>query len=95
MTGKSRRGKGKYSIQSKKKKGRSRRPPMLAQQPAAAQTPEPASSPKVPVPSTRVSAPMAKSALVRYPYIATELRTSVILAGLMLIVLVVLALVLS
>jgi len=91
MPGKSRRGRGKYSIQSKKKKGRPRRPSMLAQQPVAAQTPEPASSPKVPVPST----PMAKPALVRYPYIATELRTSVILAGVMLIVLVVLALVLS
>ena len=91
MTGKSRRGKGKYSIQSKKKKGRPRRPTMLAQQSAAAQAPGPASSPKVPVPST----PVAKPALVRYPYTATELRTSVILAGVMLIVLVVLALVLS
>jgi len=91
MPGKSRRGRGKHSIQSKKKKGRPRGPSMLAQQPAAAQTPEPASSPKVPVPS----APMAKPALVRYPHIATELRTSVILGGVMLIVLVVLALVWS
>lgn len=95
MPGKSRRSRGKYSIQSKKKKGRPRRPTMLAQQPAAAQVPEAASSPQVPVPSVEVPTPMAKPALVRYPYIATELRTIAILAGVMLIVLIVLALVLS
>jgi hypothetical protein len=38
---------------------------------------------------------MAKPAAIRYPYIAAELRTIGILAGVMLIVLVVLARVLS
>jgi len=95
MPGKSRRGRGKYSIQSRKKKGRPRRPAMLAQQPAAVLTSEPVSSPKVSVPSASVPTPMAKPSLVWYPYIATELRTIAILAGIMLTILVVLALVLS
>ncbi len=91
MPGKSRRRRGKYSIQSGKKKGRSSRPTILAQQPAVAQTREPVSSPDVSVPSVSV----AKPAAVRYPYIATELWTIGILAGILLAVLVVLALVLS
>jgi hypothetical protein len=95
MPGKSRRGRGNYSLQSKKRKSRSHRPAMLAQQPAAAQTPESASSSKVPIPSASVPTPMVKPASARYPYIGTELRTIVVLAGVMLIVLVVLALVLS
>ena len=95
MPGKSRRRKGKYSFQSKRKKGRPGHPAVIAQQPAVAQTDEPVSSPKVPVPSASVPTLMAKTAAVRYPYIATELRNIGILAGIMLIILVVLALVLS
>lgn len=92
MTGKSRRGRGKYSTPSKKRKGRPNRPAMLAQQPAVAQTQEPVSSPDGPVPSASVSAPMAKPSAVQYPYIATELRTIAILGAIMLIVLTGLAL---
>lgn len=88
MPGKSRRGRGKYSPQSKKKKDRPSRPAMLAQQPVVARTPEP-------VPSARVPTPVVKPAAGQYPYIATELRTIGILAVIMLIVLIVLALVLS
>jgi len=95
MPGKSRRRRGKYSFQGKKKKGRPSRPTILTQQPAVAQTAEPVSSPSVSVPSASVPTPMAKPAAVQYPYIATELRTIGILAGIMLIVLIVLALVLS
>ena len=95
MPDKSRRERVKYSAQGKKKKGRPSRPTTLAQQPAVAQTHEPASSPKVPVAPASVPTPMAKPAAVHYPYIAAELRTIGILAGIMLIVLVVLALVLS
>ena len=95
MPGKSRHRRGKYSIQSKKKKGKPSRLTMLAQQQAVAQTHEPVSSPIVSVPLVSVPAPVAKLAAIRYPYIATELRTIGILAGIMLIVLVVLALVLS
>ncbi len=91
----SRRGKGKYSPQSKKGKGKLSRPAMLAQQPAVAQTRESVSSPDVSVPSARVPTPVVKPAAGRYPYIATELRTIGILAIIMLIVLTVLALVLS
>ena len=94
MPGKSRRRKGKYSPPTKKKKGRSSRPTILAQQPAVAQTHESVSSPKVPAPSASVPTPMVKPTAVQYPYIAAELRTIGILAGITLIVLVVLALVL-
>ncbi len=95
MPDKSRRRQGKYSFQSKKRKGKPKRPTMLAQQPAVAQIHEPVSSPNVSVPSATVPTPMSKPASIRYPYIATELRTIGILTGIMLIVLVVLALVLS
>ena len=90
MPGKSRRKRGKYSIQSKKK-GRPSRPRLPAQQPAVAQTREPVSSPDMSAPSASAAAPTAKPIAVRYPYIATELRTIGILAGIMLIILIVLA----
>ena len=95
MSGKSRRRRGKYSSQSKKKKDRASHPIILAQQSAVTQTHEPVSVPKVFAPSASVPTPVAKPATIWYPYIATELRTIGILAGIMLIVLVVLALVLS
>lgn len=95
MPSKSRRGRGKYSPQSRKKKVKLKRPVMLAHQPAVAQTPESVSSPDVSAPSARVPTPAVKPVVVRYPYIATELRTIGILASVMLIVLAVLALVLS
>ena len=95
MPGKSRRRRGKYSPQSKKRKSRPNRPSVFAQQPAVAQTHEPVFSPDAPVPSASVPTPVAKPEAVRYPHIATELWTIGILAGVMLIVLVVLALVLS
>jgi len=91
MPGKSRRKRGKYSSPSKKKKSRVGRPAAVAQQPAVAQTHQSVSSPSVSAPP----APVTKPAAVHYPYIATELRTIGILAGIMLIVLTVLALVLS
>ena len=95
MPGKSRHRRGKYSVQSKKKKSRPNRPTTLAQQPVVAQSDEPVSSSVVPVPSASVPTPMAKPATVGHLYIATELRTISILAGIMLVILVVLALVLS
>ena len=95
MPGKSRRKRGKYSLQSKRRKERLSRPTMSAQQPAAIQTHEPISSPRMSVPSASVPTPKTKPPAVQYPYVATELRTIGILAGIMLIVLVVLALVWS
>ncbi len=95
MLGKSRHRKGKHSPQSKKGKSRRHFSATVAQQQAVAQTYEPVSHPNVPAPSAGVPAPVAKLAAVRYPHIATELRTIGILAGIMLIILTVLALVLS
>ena len=95
MPGKSRRRKGKHLPQSKKRKGGRRFLATVAQQPAVAQTPEPVSHPKVSAPSVSVPTPMAKLAAIRYPHVATELRTIGILAGIMLIILTILALVLS
>ncbi len=94
MPDKSRRSRGKHPAQAKKKKGRPSRPPIVAQQPAGAQTQESVSSPEVAVAPASVPTPIAKPAPISYPYIAAELSTIGILAGLMLIVLVVLALVL-
>ncbi len=95
MPGKSQRKKRKHSIQSKKRKGGLGQPTVLVQQQAASQTHKPVSSPNVSVPLANVPAQMANSSVVPDPYIATELRTIGILAGIMLIVLIVLALVLS
>lgn len=95
MPGKSRRRVGKYSIQRKKTKSSSSRPSTLTQPSAVAQAGEPVASPNLPVPGAGVPTPKAAPATVWYPYVATELRTIGILAGIMLIALVVLALVLS
>ncbi len=95
MPDKSRRSREKHSAQSKKKKSKSSHPTTLAQQPAVAQTHEPVSSPKVPITPVSVPTSMVKPVAVHYPYIATELRTIGILAGIMLIILTVLAFVLS
>ena len=91
MPGKPQRGRGKRSFQSKKK-GRPSRPATVVQQPVVAQVHEPDSHLDAPVPSASVSIPKVKPTAVHYPYITTELRTIGILAGIMLIILIVLAL---
>ena len=95
MSGKSRRKRGKYSVQSKKKKDRLSRPTIPAQQPAVAPVHEPVFPPNVSVPSATVPTTLAKPAAVQHHYIVGELWTIGILAGMMLIILAVLALVLS
>jgi hypothetical protein len=95
MPGKSRRRRGKYSTQSKRKKGKLSRPTAVVQQQAVVQAHEPLSLPNVSASPAGVPTTIAKPVAVRYPYIATELRTISILAGIMLIILIVLALVLS
>jgi hypothetical protein len=86
MPGKSRRGRGKHSARSKKRQGAST---IAAQQRVAADKPP---APAVPTPSkpTPITAPTG----ARYPYVVAELRRIGILAGIMLVILVVLALVL-
>ena len=102
MSGKARRVKGKHLSQIKRRKSGRRldleRRGSLAiatQQQAIAQSREPVSRPSVSAPSASVPTPMAKLAAVRSPYIASELRTIGILAGIMIIILAILALVLS
>jgi len=95
MSGKSRSRKGKYSAQNKKGKGSPSLPTRLAQSSAAAQTHESGSSSGIPVAPARVPISMAKPVAISHPYVAAELRTIAILAGIIIIVLVVLALVLS
>ncbi len=93
MSGKSRRGRGKHSIRHKRKKGRLTSPVVMTQR-AVTQVEEPVSPPEAPVLSVKTSTPAAPIA-VKYPYILTELRRIGILAGIMLAILIVLALVLS
>ncbi len=90
MPGKSRRGRGKYSARSKKGRGTLAR---VAQQRAAAETYEPP-APAAPAPPPSVPTPVATPTGARYSYVASELRRIGIVAGIMLAILVVLALVL-
>ncbi len=90
MAGKSRR-KGKHSLQSKKGKRKQISTLIATQQQAVAQTYKPAAPSKVAAPLAKEPTPTA----ARFPHIATELRRIGILAGIMLAILVVLALVLS
>ena len=91
MAGKSRRARGKHSLQSKKRKRKQIFTLPAAQQQAVAQTYKPAAPSKVAAPPAKEPTPTA----ARFPHIATELRRIGILAGIMLAILVVLALVLS
>ena len=94
MPGKSQRSRRKHSFQGKKKKGRRSPPGVVAQQPAGIQIDKPVALPPVALPRVAVPAVSTPTPL-RYPYILTELRRTGILAGIMLVILVVLALVLS
>jgi len=94
MPSKSRHRKAKHLPQSKKKKGGQHFPANVARQPEVAQTHEPVSQSSVPTPSPSVPTPVARVAAVQYPHIAAELRAIGILAGIMVVILVILALVL-
>jgi len=88
MPGKSRRAK---ALQHKRRKERRLSPAIAVQQQVVAQTRKPvASAPSVSAPTPRTTLTAA-----RYPYITAELRRIGILAGIMLVILIVLALVLS
>lgn len=94
MPRKSRRRRGKRSSQIKKAKTRQSPPTIVAQESEVAQTFEPVSLPEQVAPSVGESTSVPVSA-ARYPFIFAELRRIGILAGMMLVILVVLALVLS
>ena len=95
MPGKSRHGKRKHSFQGKKKKGRRSPSDIVVQRQADIQIDKPVTPPRMVTPSASAPTPMPVLTAVRYPYILTELRRIGILAGIMLVILVVLALVLS
>ncbi len=92
MPSKSRRG---HPPRSKRGKGKWSRSVTVPQQQAVAQSYKPTPRPEVPSPSVSVPAPVPTQTVVNYPYIVTELRTIGILAGAMLAILVVLALILA
>ncbi len=93
MPGKSQRSRKKHSFQGKKKKGRRSPPGVVAQRQADIQIDKPVAPPKVVAPAVSAPTPMPVLTPVRYPYVLTELRRIGILAGIMLVILVVLALV--
>ena len=95
MPGKSRHDRRKRSFQGKKKKGRRSPPGVVTQQQAVTETPKPVAPPRVAAPSASAPTPTPVLTGARYSYILTELRRIGILAGAMLAILVVLALVLS
>jgi hypothetical protein len=93
---KSRRRKGKFSPQSKKRREPVRQP-ATPKPPVAAQTGQPVSQPKIVTPLPRAATPTAK--VVAIPTIShsvtTELKTIGILAGTLLVILIVVALFLT
>jgi len=90
MASKSRRGRGKYSPPSKKRKRRQISTITATQQQAIAQTYKPAAPSKVAVPLVEEPTPT----IAHYPHMTAELRRIGMLAGIMITVLIILSLVL-
>ena len=102
MPGKSGHAKGKHLSRSKRRKGSQKlrlekqySPAITTQQQTITQADEPAPAPTAPAPSASISTPVTKLPAVQYSYIGIELKRISILAGIMLVILIVLALVLS
>ena len=94
MTGKSRHGKGKHPSRSKRRKGKQHFSAAVIHQQATAEAHEPVAPPRATAPVASAPPQIPKPTPVQYPYILAELRRIGILAGIMLVILVVLALVL-
>lgn len=94
MLGKSRHGRQKPH-RSKRKKGRQAVRAINTYQPAVAQTTQAAPRPEVSSPSVGVPGKIATLTATRHPYIGAELRRIGILAGVILVILIILALVFS
>ena len=98
MSSKSRHGKRKHSRSKRKERQAvsavSAQQPMVSQISESVPASEIASSPSV-IPSTSVPGKTAASTAIQYPYIKFELRRIGILAGIILVVLVILAAVFS
>jgi hypothetical protein len=95
MPGKARRRKVKYSAPKKRKKERTSHPTVLYEQSRVTETRKPVSSPSISASVASAPEPMPKPALIQHPYISSELRTIGILAGIMLVILIILAVVMS
>jgi hypothetical protein len=93
MPGKSRHARGKHPHHSKKSKIKKRQA-MSFPQPVAAEAPKQPAAVEKSSPAA-VTAPPAKVKIMQYPYITGELRRIGILAGIILVILIVLALVIS
>jgi hypothetical protein len=93
MPGKSRR--GKHLPRGKRKKGRKGFSAQVAQPSAVGQAYEPAPQAGMIAPSTKVPTPRATVIAAQHPNIVAELRRIGILAGIILVILVVLALIFS
>lgn len=91
MSDKSQRHKGKHSAHSKKSKAIERSKSPAPHQPIVPSMPALAAAPAAPAHRAGVTA----SKTVRYPFITAELKRIGIMAGIILVVLIVLALVLS
>jgi len=94
MPGKSRHGKRKYRIPSKRRKEWQRSSAPTTRQPITAQTSTPASPTSKVDSKVSISAPSATPATDQYAYVTAELKRIGILTGIILIILIVLALVL-
>ena len=92
MPAKSRHGGRKRYSQTKKKRSKQYSPGVITQQQADIQNDRSIAPPREVTPPTKAPAPGPTPAAVRHPYIATELRRIGILAGIILVILVMLAL---
>ena len=100
MPGKSGHAKGKHLSRSKRRKGSQKSqlesaasPAITTPQQPITQANEPAPALTASAPSASILTPVTKLPAIQYPYIGIELRRIGILAGIMLVILVVLALV--
>ena len=98
MPGKSGHAKGKHHLHSKKKKGsqklrveRQYSPATITQQQTITQADEAIPAPTVSAPSASIATAVTKPSTVQHSYIGRELQRIGILAGIMLVILVVLA----
>jgi len=94
MPGKSRPSKGKHSRYSKKSRAMQRHSTMASPGTVATGTPAPVAITSTPS-SSRAPASPSKSRVPQHPYTITEIRRIGILAGIIIVILIVLALILS
>jgi len=94
MPDKPQHGKGKNYHHSKKGRAKHRQIATAPQQNVVTETPQPVATTSSSLSASTLSPP-TKSKTAQYPYINTELRSIGILAGIVLVILIVMALVLS